>query len=225
MKKIIGLSLAALLITGVIGGATLALFSDTEVAVDNTLTAGTLNLQVGAADPCTESISVGPIVPTDNGNAADWDVINQGTITGTLRITFDATITNNENTLSEAEGDAGDVTGGATEGELGDFVDIAIWLDINENGTWDSGDKYLQSDGSVVDWAAAGTLPAAAYDTINNYAGEDWDSLDGMPSLVAAPGPGNEIDFMVEYDFPDDVNDDQAQSDSCVFDITFILEQ
>ena len=46
-----------------------------------------------------------------------------------------------------------------------------------------------------------------------------------MPSLVAAPGPGNEIDFMVEYDFPDDVNDDQAQSDSSVFDITFILEQ
>ena len=222
MKKIIGLSVAALLIIGVIGGATFAYFSDTEIAVDNTLTAGTLNLQVGAADPCTESIDIGTqINPGDSGNAADWTTTNQGSISGTLRVTFDATITNNENTRSDAEEDAGDATDGATEGELGDFVDIAIWLDMNQSGSWDSGDKYLQSDGNVVDWV--GALPAAAYDDINNYSGLDWDYADGdgMPTMASL----DNLDFMVEYDFPSDANDNRAQSDSSVFDITFMLEQ
>ena len=222
MKKIIGLSVAALLIIGVIGGATFAYFSDTEIAVDNTLTAGTLNLQVGAADPCTESIDIGTqINPGDSGNAADWTTTNQGSISGTLRVTFDATITNNENTRSDAEEDAGDATDGATEGELGDFVDIAIWLDMNQSGSWDSGDKYLQSDGNVVDWV--GALPSAAYDDINNYSGLDWDYTDGdgMPTMASL----DNLDFMVEYDFPSDANDNRAQSDSSVFDITFMLEQ
>ena len=33
------------------------------------------------------------------------------------------------------------------------------------------------------------------------------------------------LDFMVDYDFPIDANDDRAQGDSCVFDIIFTLEQ
>ncbi len=226
MKKIVGLSVAALLIIGIIGGATFAYFSDTEIAVDNTLTAGTLNLQVGAADPCTESINLGTqIDPGDSGTAADWTVVNQGSMSGRLRVTFDSTITNNENTWTEPEENAvpPDATSGADEGELGDFVDIAIWLDINESGSWDSGDKYLQSDGTVVDWVGAGPLPSAAYDAINNYSALDWDYTDGdgMPTMVSS----DNLDFMVEYDFPSDPNDDWAQSDSSVFDVTFVLEQ
>jgi len=43
VKKIIGLSIAALLILALVGGATWALFSDTETSANNTLIAGTLD--------------------------------------------------------------------------------------------------------------------------------------------------------------------------------------
>jgi spore coat-associated protein N len=221
MKKIIGLSLAALLIVGIVGGGTWAFFSDSEASQNNTLTAGTLDLQVGAADPCTESIDIGTLLlPGDSGNAADWTATNLGSVSGTLRVTFGA-ITNYENTRTEPEQAAGDTTTGATEGELGDFIDIALWLDTNQSGSWDSGDMYLGSDGSVYNWVSGSSLPPEAYDDINNYAGLDWDSTDGMPTLAGSA----DLDFMVEYDFPVDANDNRVQGDSSLFDITFTLEQ
>ena len=110
MKKVIGLTLAALLITGIVGGGTWAYFSDIETSQNNTLTAGTLDLQVGATDPCSESINIGTqIQPGDSGNAADWTATNLGNVSGTLRVTISA-ITNNENSWSEPEQAAGDAT-------------------------------------------------------------------------------------------------------------------
>ena len=176
MKKVIGLTFAALLIIGIAGGGTWAFFSDSEISQNNTLTAGTLDLQVGATDPCTESIDVGPnLKPGDSGNAADWTVSNLGSVTGTLSIDM-GSITNYENTRIEPEEAAGDTTTGATEGELGDFVDMAIWLDVNQSGSWDSGDMYLKSDGSVVSWVSGSSVPSGAYDDINNYDSVSWDS-------------------------------------------------
>ena len=176
MKKVIGLTLAALLIIGIVGGGTWAYFSDIETSQDNTLTAGTLNLQVGATDPCTESIDVGPnLKPGDSGNAADWPITNLGSVSGTLKVEI-GSITNYENTRIEPEEAAGDTTTGATEGELGDFLDTAVWLDINQSGIWDSGDMYLKSDGTVVNWVSGSSLPSEAYDDINNYDSVAWDS-------------------------------------------------
>ena len=78
MKKIIGLTIAVLLIIGLVGGGTFAYFSDTETSTGNTLTAGTLNLQVGAADPVTDKVTLANIKPTDSGNAAIWLTICWG---------------------------------------------------------------------------------------------------------------------------------------------------
>jgi predicted ribosomally synthesized peptide with SipW-like signal peptide len=221
MKKIIGLTLAALLTTTIAVSGTWAHFSDSETSQDNTLIVGTLNLQVGAIDPCTESIDIGTeLKPGDSGNAADWTVSNNGSISGTLKVET-GTITNYENTRTEPEEAAGDTTTGATEGELGDFVDMAIWLDMNGSGGWDSGDMYLKSDGSVVNWISGSSVPPAAYDDINSYDSADWESADGMPTLAGA----DDLDFMVEYSFPTDADDDQTQGDSGVFDIIFTLEQ
>ncbi len=50
-----------------IGGGTYAYYSDVENASDNTFESGTLNLQVGDVDPCTESISVSSLKPGDSG--------------------------------------------------------------------------------------------------------------------------------------------------------------
>lgn len=221
MKKVIALTLAALLIIGMVGGGTWAYFSDTETSQSNTLIAGSLDLQVGTADPCTESIDLGfQLQPGDSGNAADWTVNNLGSIGGTLKIEM-GSITNYENTRTEPEEAAGDTTGGGAEGELGDFFDIAIWLDMNRSGGWDSGDMYLVSNGTVVNWASGSSLPSEAYDDINNYDSVDWEPADGMPTMAGAA----DLDFRVEYDFPGDANDNRTQTDSCVFDITFTLEQ
>jgi predicted ribosomally synthesized peptide with SipW-like signal peptide len=221
MKKILGLTLAALLITTIAVSGTWAHFSDSETSQDNTLIVGTLNLQVGATDPCTELIDIGTeLKPGDSGNAADWTVSNLGDISGTLKIEI-GTITNYENTRTEPEEAAGDTTTGATEGELGDFVDIAIWMDMNRSGGWDSGDMYLKSDGTVVNWVSGSSVPPEAYDDINSYDSVDWESTDGMPTMAGT----DSLDFMVEYSFPTDANDDQAQGDSGVFDIIFTLEQ
>jgi predicted ribosomally synthesized peptide with SipW-like signal peptide len=221
MKKIIVLTLSALLVMAIAGNITWAYFSDSEASQNNTITAGTLDLWVGAEDPCTESMDTGPqLKPGDSGNAANWTATNTGSISGTLMIAV-GSITNNENTRTEPEAAAGDITTGSTEGELGDFVDIAIWLDMNRSDGWDSGDMYLKSDGTVVNWASGSSVPPEAYDAINSYAGVDWESTDGMPTISGS----GDLDFMVEYDFPTDANDDRAQGDSCVFDITFTLEQ
>jgi predicted ribosomally synthesized peptide with SipW-like signal peptide len=221
MKKIIGLSLATLLIVAVVGSGTWAYFSDNETSQNNTITAGTLDLQVGATDPCTEAIDIGSLLqPGDSGNAADWTLTNKGSTGGTLKIAVSA-ITNYENTRTEPEEAAGDTTTGSTQGELGDFVEIAIWLDMNRSGGWDSGDRYLRSTGTVVNWVSGSSLPPEAYADINSYAGIDWDAADGMPAMA---GSGN-IDFMVEYSFPADANDNRTQGDSSLFDITFTLEQ
>jgi spore coat-associated protein N len=221
MKKILVLIFSALLVLGLASGGTWAFFTDTESSTNNSIIAGTLDLRVGAADPCTESIDLGyQIQPGMNGNAADWTVTNLGSINGSLKVTI-GSITNNENTRTEPEEAAGDTTSGAAEGELGDFVDIAVWLDVNQSSVWDAGDMYLKSDGTVVNWASGSSLPAGAYDNINNYAGIDWESADGMPSLSGSA----DLDFMVEYTFPIDANDNRTQSDGCLFDITFILEQ
>jgi predicted ribosomally synthesized peptide with SipW-like signal peptide len=221
MKKIIGLSLTALLIMAAVGNGTWAYFSDIETSQDNNITAGTLDLQVGAADPCTESINIGSVLlPGDSGTAADWTVANNGNVAGALGISI-SSVVDYENTRIEPEEAAGDTTTGSTEGELSGFIQVALWLDRNQSGGWDSGDQFLSSDGSVIDWASGGTLPAGAYDYIIDYADLSWDSADGMPDIAGS----EELDFMVEYSFPPDVNDNRAQSDSCQFDITFTLEQ
>jgi spore coat-associated protein N len=220
MKKIVGLNLAVLLIIAVVGSATWAYFSDTESSQNNIITAGTLDLQVGSSDPCIESINIDSLMPGDSGTAADWTISNRGNTSGTLKVAVSA-IVDYENTRTEPEEAAGDTTGGSTEGELSSFVKIAIWLDINRSGVWDGGDKYLRSNGTVVDWASGGTLPAEAYDYIINYTGSEWDAAAGVPAIT---GSGS-LDFMVEYTFPADANDNWAQSDSGVFDLTFTLEQ
>ena len=216
MKRVLISLMIIALVMALMGAGVYALFSDTETASNNTFTAGTLNLQVGAADPCTEAINISSIKPTSTGNAATWLVKNLGSLSGNLDITVGA-ITNNENTITEPETAAGDVT--TPGGELGGLLKVAFWMDADKSGGWTSGDYYLKSDGTKVSWVSGTTLPAAAYDILNNYP-HTWSSVQGV---TASSDAGN---FYIEYNFPDGGSTDNvAQGDSCVFDITFTLNQ
>jgi predicted ribosomally synthesized peptide with SipW-like signal peptide len=221
-KRILGLAVAAAAIIGLVASGTLAQFTDTETTGNNTFTAGTLNLQVGTADPCTETIDIGGtsgLAPGNSGNAATWLTQNTGSIAGDLTISI-GEITNNENTHSEVEEDAGDTTDGATTGELGANLKVAFWMDGNKSGDWDhTSDYYLKSDGTKVAYTSGGPdLPTEAFDILDNYNSDSWADVQNIAATSEAG------DFRVEYDLPSGTGN-TVQSDSCVFDITFDLEQ
>lgn len=215
-KMLWGVMLIAIALLLVATGA-YAYFTDTESASGNTFTAGTLNLQVGAADPCTSTISITALKPGDSGNAASWLVQNSGNVNGDLSVAL-GSVTNNENTCYEPEAADGDTTSGAAQGELGANLTVAFWMDVDRNGAWSSGDYYLASNGTKQAWASGTALPALAYDTLNNYASRTWSNV--QTNLAA----GNIGNFRAEYNLPGATNN-AVQSDSSVFDITFTLAQ
>ena len=217
MRRILLSLMIIALVGALIGGGIYAYFSDTEASTGNTFTAGTLDLQVGSADPCTETISIGNLKPTESGNAGTWLTQNTGSINGTLDIELSA-ITNNENTRSEVETAAGDTTD--DPGELGTLLEVAFWMDVDKSNDWSDGDYYLKSDGTKVSWTSGTVLPAEAYAILNDY---DSDSWSDVQTVNATSEAGN---FRVEYDFPEGGSGDNvAQSDDCIFDITFTLNQ
>jgi predicted ribosomally synthesized peptide with SipW-like signal peptide len=193
-----------------------AYLSDTEVASGNTFAGGTLNLQVGAADPCTSSISVPALIPGAAGTAANWQLQNIGNSPGDLNVSV-GTITNNENGVSEVEQADGE-SAGNTVGDLGANLQVAIWVDVDRSGGWTTGDYYMKSDGTKVAWASGSSLPAAAYDILNNYGGKTWSNV--QTNL----GNGNIGNFNVEYNLPASTNN-VVQSDTSVFNISFVLNQ
>jgi predicted ribosomally synthesized peptide with SipW-like signal peptide len=219
LKKLIGLSLAALILLSLTATGTWAFFRDTETAKNNTLTAGTLNLQVGAADPMGESILIENIRPGDAHNLASWSVRNKGSLSGGFSVSVE-TVNNAENGRSEVEIASGDLSD--VEGELGDMITLALWMD-NGAGGWSSGDYYLNpSGGSLtrVPWAGGSSLPAGAYFMLNSFSA----TTSAVLQIIAANSTAG--NFRVDLIFPENgANDNRAQSDNCTFNILFSLKQ
>jgi spore coat-associated protein N len=84
MKKILGLSIAALLIIAIVGVGTWAYFSDTEASTGNSLIAGTLDLGLSN----TDNMSNAGI--TSTWSSTDWAPGSSSN--GTLYISNDGTI-------------------------------------------------------------------------------------------------------------------------------------
>jgi predicted ribosomally synthesized peptide with SipW-like signal peptide len=219
LKKIIVLSLAGLILLSLTAAGTWAFFNDTETGSENSLSAGTLNLQVGADDPMSESITLDNIQPGDADNLASWAVSNTGSLAGEFAVSVN-TVSNAENGCSEVETASGDPGNG--EGELGGLLTLALWMDSGNNG-WSDGDYYLDpSGGSLVQvaWTDGSGLPDEAYFTVDDFSQKESSNLQ---LILPNSTPGN---FRVDFIFPDNGSaDNQAQSDSCTFDIEFSLNQ
>ena len=154
MKKILGLTIVALLIMGLVGGGTWAYFSDTESSTGNQLTAGTLDLQLGATQILTSSIS--NVAPGDS-NAESTTLTNNGSIAAELDIAFDTALT-------EAGGSGGTQYEDSIA-HLGGVAMIALYLDA-EQDTWDGADDIgFKSDGTTYSYAAPVTGTAESGDT------------------------------------------------------------
>jgi spore coat-associated protein N len=216
MKKIL-LSLMVIgLVCTAIGSGVFAFFSDTETTAGS-FTSGTLNLQVGTSDPSMETLTLSNLKPSDAGTASSWLLTNIGSINGTLDLALGA-INNNENTRSEVETAAGDTSDDT--GELGTLLKVAFWMDSDKDNEWSSGDYYLSSSGVKVDYLSGSSLPSNAYDVLNNYASKTYTGIQTVNGTFDA---GN---FRVEYNFPNGGSGDNVvQSDSCSFNLNFILNQ
>lgn len=204
MKKIIGLSVAALLIIGIIGGATFAYFSDTESSVDNTLTAGILDLNIDGGNVAVTTLTVSAAEPGASGSASST-LSNVGSMAGELDIaTSVVTNTGAVSGTSEYADDSGD---------LGGVAQIAMYLDIDQSGGVTAGDIGLQSDGTTYD--PTGGLN---YDIVDNYASENWNEV--ITSMAASASD----DIIILWQVPTGAGN-SIQGDSVEFDITFTLEQ
>ncbi len=201
MKKIFGLTIAALLVIGMVSGGTWAYFSDTESSTSNSLTAGTLDLNINGGNIAVTTFTASAVAPGDSGNGSST-LANIGTLGGELDITFSA-ITN----TGGVGGEFGD-----SSGDLGGVAEIAVYIDVDQSGTWTAGDIGLKSDGTTYN-----NPTALDYDVIDNYDSESWDAVETMASSA---GDG----FIALWRVPAGAGN-TIQGDSISFNITFILEQ
>ncbi|MFB6135686.1 MAG: TasA family protein [Halobacteriaceae archaeon] len=107
------------------GAGTMAYFSDTETSSDNTVAAGTLDLEISGSGT-TAPVDVTNAAPGDSGSKV-WELNNAGSIDGS---SLTATVT--------------DVT---NSGDLGQYIDIEVGTDGDTD--LGDGDETLLVDGDL----------------------------------------------------------------------------
>jgi len=190
------------LVGSLVGAGVSAYFSDVETSTGNTFTAGTLNLQVGSADPCTEHFELTGFPPGAEWYAADWTLKNDGSLPGSLDITF-SNIVDSDNGINEPE-EADPGEDGTEDGELAEVLELLMYIDENDNDAYDEGTDTLIYDGFV--------KPGLEGEQLSNYA------------MAANYGSGNDKAFRIEWSVDSGIGN-RIQSDSTGFDIEFELLQ
>lgn len=122
-KKKTGLGVAAAAAAALaIAGGTLATFSDTEPGPEATVSAGTLDLVPGE-NASVDMFTVGNIAPGYESPTKTFTYTNEGSVNGSLDITFD--VVGAENGCNEPEQRAESTCNGGA-GELTEELQIAI---------------------------------------------------------------------------------------------------
>ena len=89
MKKIIGLTIAFMLLIGMTGIGTWAYFSDVEASTGNQMTAGTLDLKTNDVDGVSQTLFVTNMAPGDTVGPETITLKNTGSVDGsTLDLVF-----------------------------------------------------------------------------------------------------------------------------------------
>lgn len=187
------------------GAGTFALFSDTESNNNNTVDAGTLDLQTGNTN--TLNFSASDIAPTATGTA-DTDLEKSGTVVADLNVSV-PTVDSTEGDNPESEGDTDTSNGG----ELANQLELNLWIGTggSDDNSLGSGDIVLNSDGTST------TGGSANYETVNNYEGTTWSGV-----ITDFAGPAT---FNIDWRFPDAADNNDAQGDTVSVDFQFELVQ
>ena len=210
MKRILISLMTIALVGALIGGGVYAYFSDVETSTGNVFTAGTLNLKVSDVDPLVAHFEVEDTYGGASGEV-DWLLKNDGSIAGSLDITF-SNIIDAENLVNEPEeadaGEDGTVAVPGTNGELAEVLALLIYIDVVDD------DTYVAADDTLIwnDFVKGGTADLGAAQELSNYA------------MAANYGSGDDKAVRIEWSIDSGVGN-KIQSDSAGFDIEFELLQ
>jgi predicted ribosomally synthesized peptide with SipW-like signal peptide len=217
MKKIIGLSIAALLIISIVAVGTFAYFSDTAASTGNTWTAGTLVLSevtLGASGNTTftgtpistgginGNVQFGPVVPGSSGTIT-WTLSNTGNVPGKLTLvsatTFNDTATNAPKTAALAALAISDPLAWGTPWDLS--KEMMVWV------TRFDGTTTTDILGSTGTYVAMSGLQAAL-------------NLEVSKTITI----GTPMVYVIHWQVPTTVGN-EIQGDTAQLDITFTLNQ
>lgn len=202
-----------------VGAGTFAAFSDTEQSSGNTVTAGTLDLQLNPNSSGNTSISFTNIAPGDsgslvielgNGGSVDanlasvniGDAASDGSFTGSL-------ITDSDGTNSEFETDPT-----SDGGELDDNLTVDVFIEAN--GDLDSNASVGTTQGSTVNRSGNETNVVSSGTVLANALGTN--------SVTDTLNPGTTRYLVVNYTLPS-VTENVVQGDSVEFDVQVLLDQ
>jgi len=199
MKRILVSLMAIALVSALIGGGIYAYFSDIETSAGNVFTAGTLDLNLDGGNTNVVKFTVDDVKPGANGGGT-WTVANVGNMDGYLDLESIG--------VSEAIGTTTDPEladeGGPDTTQLGNYLMVHMFIDANNNGSWDSGET---------DIFGTNASPAAINTILGNYA---------LDLSLLANGGTNYITLLWSVGA---TVDNSIQGDSVTLDITFELQQ
>ena len=213
MEKII-ISLSIIAIVAVVSiGITTAYFTDTETSEDNTMAAGTMDLNIDGGNVAVKTMNLSDKAPGDTGIATAI-LKNVGSLGGKLDIKVE-TVTNYP--CTDATHGANDGTESCTSdaGTLGANAKMALYIDVDKSGIWNSGDIELR----------AGDNPDPHHDqALSYYIIDDYDNYHWNDIYAGLMGLNDEDDFVIDWEIPTGAGN-EIQGDAVVFNITFILRQ
>jgi spore coat-associated protein N len=151
MKKIILLLGALIAVVATLTAGTWAYFSDTESTASNTITAGILDLtRDGASEVTTAFIDAAGYDNVSPGDAGEDSTLLANYSTSTASGELDINLGN----VSQTAGAAGPEFAGGSD--LGTNLYVAIWLDKDNLGSWNSDDVGLTATANTKQTYVAG---------------------------------------------------------------------
>jgi len=189
MKKILGLTIAALLVMALVGGGTWAYFSDPEYSTGNILSAGTLDLTLkgGNADVQVLTTNVSNVAP-GSGETDTAVLANVGTLAGELDIVF-GTVANlpglsNASLLTPVSGESIGTGDGAT---------LPFGPVVNANGNGTNYFADVSGDGTIDSYDV--TVYVAAASQTNDGTVYTINAATGIVTFAVAPSGAITIDY------------------------------
>lgn len=181
--------LLSLMMVGVVaaaaGAGTFAYFSDTESSNGNTMTAGTLDLNIEGGDSAVTTLSVSDVGPGDSGTASS-SISNTGSIDGYVDVEV-GSVNNTEGANPESETDT------SGDGEMGGIATATI---------------YVDDDGNL---STTGDQTQVASGTLNSIQSQDYE-VDH--SLTAGGSSNLVIDWDVPTSMGNEAQGDAASFDA-----------
>jgi spore coat-associated protein N len=200
--KIFSMMFVTVVLLASVGGGTWAWFQDTETSANNSLTAGTLDLNVDGGNSEVNTFSLSNVAPGDSGSGST-ELSNVGSLDGELDVYLHYVYSTGGTGSTEFEDGVGHLDGN---------TEMAIFLDVDQSGDWGSGDIGLKYDGTTY------AHPAALhYTKMKDYSKVTWDAVETLAAGAAD-------DFIILWQIPGTVGN-EIQGDEAHFRITFTLEQ